>query len=181
MMEVMEGGSMGAKCRPSVAVRCLYELQPPVLRELRQLPLASEKRAQVGGQVASGALALAADRRKSGWQVRRANLVNADRFDALEMVFAEIGQLERCLNQIAGQSLHGDVRQQDLIGVCRALQSRGCRQRRAEIIVLAARASEPGVNPEPELEAAGRPPRSVAHFALRLDGRQNGVQGLVED
>ena len=44
-----------------------------------------------------------------------------DRFDALEMVFAEVGQLELCLQEVRRQPLHCDTREQDLIGIGRAL------------------------------------------------------------
>src|SRR5215472_3298887 len=96
----------------------------------------------------------------------------------LTMMFAQVGQLEGVLRQLACQPLHGGVREQDLVGVGRALQSRGGWQRGAEKIPLAARARQARVNTEPDLEPPGRAPRNLAHLALRLDS-YHGIERPV--
>ena len=107
--------------------------------------------------------------------------MDADRVDPLEMVFAEIGDLERRLDQVACEPLHRDVGQQDLVGICGILQSRRRRQRRTEIVALAACPRQPGVDAEPDLEPSGRAPISVAHGALCLDRRHHRIERVVED
>ena len=105
------------------------------LGQLVELPLAPQERAQVGRQVAAGRFAFSPDRREGVRQVGGRDLVHPDRFDALEMVVAEVGELERRPQQVGGKPLHGDARQQDLIGVGGALQPHGRRQSGAEEVV----------------------------------------------
>ena len=151
------------------------------LRQLVELALAAQERAQVCRQVAAGAFAFAPDRRERGRQVGRRDLVNPNRFDALEMVFAEVGQLERRPHEVGRQPLHGHARQQDLIGVGRALQSRRRRQRGAEEIIVPARPRQPGVDAEADLQPPGGAPGDPAHLALCFDGGLHRIERPVED
>ena len=106
--------------------------------------------------------------------------MDTDRLDALEMMLAQIGQLERGAQRLACQPLHSVLRQQDLIRIGRALQSRGRWQGGAEKIPLAARARQARVNTEPDLEPPRRAPRDVAHLALRLDRSHHRIERPVE-
>src|SRR5262249_3129254 len=137
--------------------------------------------AEICRQIAASRFPLSPDRRERGRQIPRGDLVDAGRIDALEKGFAGGGQLEWGLQEGRRQPPDPGGRNQDLIGVGGALQSRSRWQSWAKEVVIPPRSRQARVDAKSYLKPSGGPPGNAAHLALRLDRGHHGVQRPVEN